>query len=63
MHEEFISVSGYLCNGLFSIGEDGFRTRRIVSFYMLFGRHQDPERKFPQIRDHLCTKDAKFKGG
>nr|VDD52036.1 unnamed protein product [Brassica oleracea] len=45
MHEEFTSISGYICNGLFSIGEDGFGTRRMASFCKLFGRHQDPERE------------------
>ncbi|KAF2586070.1 hypothetical protein F2Q70_00036947 [Brassica cretica] len=30
MHEGFTSISGYVCNGLFSIGEDGFRTRRMT---------------------------------
>ncbi|KAL0673460.1 hypothetical protein Bca4012_001441 [Brassica carinata] len=32
MYEEFTSISGYVCNELFSIGEDGFRTRRMSSF-------------------------------
>ena len=31
MHEKFKTVSGYVCNGLFSIGEDGFRTRGMTS--------------------------------
>ena len=52
MHEELTSVAGYVCNWLFSNGEDGFGTRRMTRFCKLFGRHQDPERKFPQIRDH-----------
>ena len=30
MYEEFTSVSGYFCYGLFSIGEDGFVTRRMA---------------------------------
>ena len=31
MYEEFKTVSGYVCNRLFSIGEDGFGTRRMTS--------------------------------
>ena len=31
MHEKFNTVSGYVCNGLFSIGEDGFGTRGMTS--------------------------------
>ena len=50
-------------NELFLTGDDGFETKRMASFCNLFGRYQDLEKKFPQIRDHLCTKDAKFKGG
>ena len=46
MHEKLTSISGYVCNILFSIGEDGFRTRRMTSICKLFGRYQDPERKF-----------------
>uniref|UniRef100_A0A0D3BUK4 Uncharacterized protein n=1 Tax=Brassica oleracea var. oleracea TaxID=109376 RepID=A0A0D3BUK4_BRAOL len=63
MYEEFISISGYVCNGLFSIGEDGFGTRRMSNFCKLFRRCQDPEREFHPIRDYLCTEDAKFNGG
>ena len=63
MYEKFTSVSGYVCNILFPIGEDGFETRKMTSFCKLFGRYQDPERKFPQLRDHSCTTYAKFKGG
>ena len=31
MHEEFKTVSGNVCNRLFSTGEDGFGTRGITS--------------------------------
>uniref|UniRef100_A0A0D3D211 Uncharacterized protein n=1 Tax=Brassica oleracea var. oleracea TaxID=109376 RepID=A0A0D3D211_BRAOL len=31
MHEEFKTVSRDICNGLFSIGENGFGTRRMTS--------------------------------
>ena len=46
MYEELTLVSGHICNGLFSIGEDGVGTRRMTSFCKLFGRYQEPERNF-----------------
>ena len=63
MHEEFTSISGYVWNRLFSIGEDGFRTRGMTCFCKLFGRYQDPERELHPIKDYISTIDAKFKGG
>ena len=39
VYEEFASVSGHVCNGLFSIGEDGFRTRGMTNICKLFGRY------------------------
>ena len=62
MDEESTLISGYVCNGFFTIGEDGFGTRIMDSFCKLFRRCQDPEREFHPIMDHLCTKYAKFKG-
>ena len=41
VHAEFTSNIYHICNRLFSIGEDGFETRRMISFYKLFGRYQD----------------------
>ena len=32
VYEEFASVPDHVCNGLFLIGEYGFRTRRMASF-------------------------------
>ena len=46
MYAEFMSVLGHICNWLFSIGENGFRTRKMTSLYKLFRKYQDPERKF-----------------
>ena len=63
MYEELTSISGYICNGLFSIGEDGFGTKRMTSFCKLFKRYKDPERKLLQLNDHSCTTNTKFKGG
>ena len=62
MHEEFTSILSYVCNILFSIDEDGFGTRKMTSFYKLFGRCQDSEREFYPIRDYLCTTNVKYKG-
>ena len=62
MYVKLTSISGHVCNGLLSIGEDGFKPRRVASICKLFRRHQDPEGRFSQFRDHLCTKDAKFEG-
>ena len=39
MYEEFKIVLGYVCNGLFSIGEDGFGIRRIANIWKLPRRH------------------------
>ena len=33
MHEKLKTVSGYVYNGLFSIGEDGFRTKGMTSIF------------------------------
>ena len=61
MYEEFASVSSHICNRLFSIGEDGFGTRRFTSIYKLFGRYQDPKRKFLQVKDHSYTRTQNSK--
>ena len=63
MYEKLMTISGYVCNGLFSIGEDGFRTKRRASFCKLFGRYQESEIEFHTIKDYSCTKNAKYKGG
>ena len=41
-----MSVLSHICNGLFSIGEDGFETRKMTSFYKLFRKYQDPKESF-----------------
>ena len=46
MHEKLIIISGYVCNRLFSIGEDSFITRRMASVCKLFGRYKQLEREF-----------------
>ena len=63
MHEKLTTILGYVCNTLFSIGEDGFRTRRMASVCKLFGIYKEPEREFSPCRDYLCTKNAEQKGG
>ena len=55
VYEEFASVSGHVCNGLFSIGEDGFRTRRMTGIWSLLGRHKSFDGKFQKHKDHSCT--------
>ena len=39
MHEKLTTISCYVCNELFSIGEDSFGTRRMTSFCKLFRRY------------------------
>ena len=39
MSAKFKAVSGYVYNGLFSTGEDGFRTRGMTSIWKLHGRY------------------------
>ena len=63
MYEELKTVPGYVYNGLFSIGEDSFGTRRMASIWKLFGRYQAPQRKFSQLRHCPCTSDGEFSGG
>ena len=55
MYEEFKIISCYICNGLFSIGEDDFGTRRMTSIWKLSGRHQASTKEFPQLRYCSCT--------
>ena len=54
---------GYFCNGLCSIGEDGFGTGRVANLCKLFGRHKSFEEEFQQFRDHSYTTNTEFKDG
>ena len=63
VYEKFATVLSHVCNGLFSIGKDGFGTRRMASVWMLSWRYQNFEELLPQLRDHLCTPDEESKGG
>ena len=63
MYEEFKTVTGNVCDGLFSIGEDGFGTRRMASIRKLFGRYQTSQKKFPQLRHRSCSSDGEPSGG
>ena len=58
VYEELTPVSGHVCYRLFSIGEDGFRTRRMTGVWKLSGRHKNFKNKFPQLWDHSCTSDG-----
>ena len=62
MYEEFKTVLDNVCNGLFSVSEDGFGTRRMTSIWKLFGRHQAFKRMFSQIRYRSCTPDGEPTG-
>ena len=62
-YEEFKTVLGYVCNRLFSIGEDGFGTRRMASIWKLPGRHKAFKKKFPQLRHRSCTPDGEPTSG
>ena len=46
MYDEFASLSGHVCYGLFPIGEDGFGTRRMASIWSVSGRRKIFEGKF-----------------
>ena len=48
---------------MFSVGEDGFKIRRIAAFFKLFGKHKDFEDEFQHLRAHSYTTDVKFKNG
>ena len=61
VYEEFTPVSGYICNILFSVDEDGFGTRRIASVCKLFRRYQDLKKKLFEFKNHSRTSDRKFK--
>ena len=63
MYEESQKVLNYICNGLFSVGEDDFETRGVASLCKLLGRHNIFEKKFQQLRDHSYTTYAELKGG
>ena len=58
MYVESQRVIGYICNRLFLVGEDGFGIRGVASLCKLFGRHNNFEKKFLQLRDHSHTMDA-----
>ncbi|CDY32833.1 BnaC08g02550D [Brassica napus] len=63
VYEESKTAYCYICNKLFSIGEDGFRTRRITSLCKLPRRYTCLEEKFQQLRAHSYTTYAEFTGG
>ena len=57
------TIKNLIRNGLFSIGEDAFRTRRMTRVCKLFGRYKQSEREFFPSRDYLCTKNAEQDDG
>ena len=62
MYEKFTTVSSYICNGLFSISENGFGTTGIACLWKLFGIYQDPEKKFQPFKAHSYTPNTEYKG-
>ena len=63
VYEESNTVHCYICNELFSVGENSFRTRKMVSICKLLKRHKSFEEKFQQLRAHSYTTDEEFKSG
>ena len=57
----YLPLSGYVCNGLFSISEDDFRTRRMTRFCKLFGRYQNLATEISQFKDHSCITTQNLK--
>ena len=63
VYEESATASSYVCNRLFSIGDDGFRTRRMTSVWVLSRGHQNFKRLVPQFRAHSCTSNEELNSG
>ena len=53
-------VSCHFCNGLFSIGEDGFRIRWMTILYKLLRIYQVPQEKFQSFRAHLYLQNEEY---
>ena len=49
-YEKFTTLSCKVCNGLFSIVEDGFKTSKITEHYNWFGRHSVTKRELQSLR-------------
>ena len=62
MYEEFKTVLCNICDKFFSIGEDGFRTRRMTRFFYVLGRHTHLEGKFKSLGDYTCSSNAEYNG-
>ena len=62
MYEEFKIALCNICDRYFSIGEDGFRTRRMTCFFYVHGRHTHFEGKFKSLGDYTCSLNAEYNG-
>ena len=62
MYEKLTSIWSYVFNGLFSVGEDCFKTRKMTSLQLLWKILKSWKKDF-LIRDYLCTNDTKYEGG
>lgn len=61
MYEELKTVPGYVYNGLFSIGEDSFRTR-IRPAFATYLKNTKNRGRFQHVRDYTCILDLKYEG-
>ena len=61
-HKELTSISFYLCDGLYPVGEDVFSTRELTGICELFG-HQNSSRNFYSFKDRSYQPNAECKEG
>ena len=55
MYEEFKTILGDICNGLFPSGEDSFGTRGMSSIWKLPRRHYASEKELHQLKHRSCA--------
>ena len=61
MHEFFPIITRDICNKLFSIGEDSFRTR-IRPAFATYLKNTKNRGRFQHVRDYTCILDLKYEG-
>lgn len=52
-----------ICDGLFTVSENGISIRRMIGFQKLFRKYQNFKRNFQPFKDYSHILDAKFKSG
>lgn len=60
MHDDLTSVSDYICNGLFSINKDGFRTKRMAK---VIWKTSKLKKKTLSTQRSSCVSDGESKDG